>query len=335
MKIARIVGYSLLIVVAIAFVAGLLSVGIHPFIGPRTRPVRNRLFDRTPGRLARGKYLVENVAACMECHSPHDFTKRDLPTPAGMIAAGQHFPVKGLPGNVVAANLTPDPETGLGRWTDDEIGRAIREGVDRRGQALFPLMPYERYRHLSDEDLASVVVYLRALPPVRNSLPPSTIVFPVKYLIRNAPQPVTSVAEPDLSTRVSRGKYLVEIGGCTDCHTPARRGQPLPGLDFAGGFVIEGPWGRVTSANITPDPSGISYYDEPLFIEVMRTGYVHARPLSQIMPWQWYAGMTDQDLTAMFAYLRTVHPAHHRVDNDQPPSLCRLCKASHGAGDQN
>jgi mono/diheme cytochrome c family protein len=336
MKLARILGYGLLILVAVVIFGFLLTIGFRPLIGPRARPVTNRVFDRTAPRLVRGKYLVESVAACTECHSPHDWTKHDAPTPPGMLAAGEHFPVAHLPGTVVAANLTPDTETGIGSWTDDQIARAIREGVDRQGRALFPLMPYTQYKHLSDEDLASVVVYLRALPPVRNPLPPSNIIFPVKYLIRSAPEPVTSpVPEADGSTPVSRGQYLVEIGGCADCHTPQRRGQPLPGMSFAGGFVLEGPWGRVASSNITADASGISYYDAALFRQAMRTGYVQARPLNQIMPWEAYRGMTDEDLAAIFAYLRTLAPVRHRVDNAASPSECRRCKTAHGLGDQN
>jgi Cytochrome c len=336
MKFGKILGYCLLILVGLAICGIPFVVGIRPFIGPRARPLSSRVFDRTPERQARGKYLVENVALCLVCHSPHDWTKHDIRVPPGMVAAGAPFPLAGLPGDLVPGNLTPDPETGLGNWTDDEISRAIREGVDRQGQALFPVMPYQRYRSLSDEDLASVVVYLRSLPPVRHPLPPSKIIFPVKYLIRNAPQPITSpVAEPGASTGVDRGKYLVDIAGCGICHTPQKRGQEFPGMEFAGGSVLEGPWGRVASANLTPDASGISYYDESVFQQAMRTGYVEARPLNQIMPWHVYRGMTDQDLSAIFSYLRTLTPVHHRVDNSASPTECRLCKAKHGAGSEN
>src|SRR4029077_18884779 len=104
------------------------------------------------------------------------------------------------------------------------------------GRALFPFMPYEHYRSMSDEDLASVVVYLRALPPVHNPLPKTEIIFPVKYLIRGVPMPLTApVASPDLSTPEKRGAYMVTMGGCTDCHTPTdSHGMRLPGMDWAG-----------------------------------------------------------------------------------------------------
>ncbi len=236
----------------------------------------------------------------------------------------------------MSANLTADPETGLGNWTDDEIVRAIREGVDRTGRTLFPLMPYERFHQMSDEDVASVVVYLRSLPAVRNSLPSTNISFPVRYLIRAAPQPLTSPVPPrDASTPAARGAYLVEIAGCADCHTPQKNGAPIQGLAFGGGLILERPWGRVASANLTPDPSGIPYYDRQLFLQVMRSGSVKARPLNAIMPWTQYRDMTDGDLSDVFAYLQALKPVRHHVDNTDAPTFCKICKTSHGAGATN
>ena len=99
--------------------------------------------------------------------------------------------------------------------------------------------------------------------------------------------------------------------------------------------MFPGPWTTVASANITPDPSGISYYDEALFLEVMRTGSVHARKLSDVMPISVYKNLTDDDLKAIFAYLRTVKPVKHRVDNSELPTDCKVCKQKHGAGASN
>ena len=112
-------------------------------------------------------------------------------------------------------------------------------------------------------------------------------------------------------------------------------GQRSTDIDLAGGFRLRGPWGDVSSANLTPSPSGIPYYDEQLFVDVMRTGWVKARKLSQIMPWWYYRGMTDEDLKSMFAYLRTVPAIQHRVDNTKPATECPACGLMHGAGDQN
>jgi len=91
----------------------------------------------------------------------------------------------------------------------------------------------------------------------------------------------------------------------------------------------------VVSANITSDPSGIGYYSEATFITALRTGYVGARPLNSIMPWGSFKNLTDDDLKAVFAYLRSVPPVKHRVDNSLPATYCKLCKQKHGAGDQN
>jgi len=132
-----------------------------------------------------------------------------------------------------------------------------------------------------------------------------------------------------------RGKFLVSIAACADCHTPQEKGQPVSGMDFAGGFVLDGPWGRVASANLTPDPSGVPYYDEAQFLRTLRTGYAGAREVNQIMPWSTFRNMSDEDLKAIYAYLKTLQPVKHRVDNSLPPTYCKVCRQSHGAGDQN
>jgi Cytochrome c len=158
----------------------------------------------------------------------------------------------------------------------------------------------------------------------------------VKYLIRSVPAPLTSaVPEPDTSDRVKYGAHLVDQSGCTDCHTAQVRGQPVAGMEFAGGFPFPGPWGTVASANITQDASGISYYDEALFLDVMRTGQVKARKLNAVMPVMIYKTLTDDDLKAIFAFLRTLKPVKHRVDNSEPPTDCKLCKQKHGGGSEN
>ena len=332
----QVVLYVALGLVAMLIVGISLTIGWRPFLGPRARALTDRKFEPTSQRLARGKYLVEGVAACMTCHAPRDWRKHDAPILPGMEGAGQFIDLKGLPGRVYAPNLTPDRETGAGNWSDDALARAIREGIGHDGRTLFPMMPYPAYSQLSDEDVASIVVYLRSQPPVHNPLPSTKIIFPVDFLIRAVPKPLTKpVPPPDLSDPVKRGRYLASIATCDGCHTPMKRGSPLPGLEYGGGQVFEGPWGRVASANLTPDPSGISYYDPALFLQVIRTGYVKARAINQIMPWSDFRNMTDDDLKAIFAYLQTLPPVKHHVDNTEPPTPCKLCGSSHGAGDTN
>jgi mono/diheme cytochrome c family protein len=337
-KLGKILVWSLLALVLVLTLAITFTIGWRPFIGPQARTLTARKFDTTPVRVERGQYLVMNVLDCMDCHAEHDWTQHDAPLVPGTLGSGQDMNVlKGFPGLVYAPNITPDPETGAGTWSDDQFARAIREGVGHDGRALFPFMPYPDFHNLSDEDLASIVVYLRSLPPVKKQRPPTALIFPVKYLIRSVPEPLNAlVPEPDVSTPEKRGKYLVTIAGCTDCHTPQdAHGQPLPGMDFAGGLILDGPWGRVATANITPDPSGIPYYDEAMFTQVIRTGFVKARELNQIMPWHTYRGMTDQDIAAIFAYIKTIKPVRHHVDNTLPATFCKIDQQMHGGGDQN
>ena len=335
-KALRIGGVVILGLLLVLVVAISLTIGWRPFIGPRTRPLTDRKFEATPERLARGKYLVEGDIGCLDCHSEHDWNAPGGPPIEAKLGAGDVFPLEGLPGRIVAPNITPDPETGAGNWSDDTLARAIREGIGHDGRTLFPLMPYEQFRAMSDEDLAAVIVYVRSISPLRNPLPKTEIIFPVKYLIRSVPQPVTApVPPPDFSNPVKRGEYLVRMADCVTCHSPMVKGQTNFAMAFSGGFRLIGPWGDVTAVNITPDPSGIPYYDERLFLQVMRTGYVKARKLNPIMPWNNFRHLSDDDLKAMFAYLKTLPPIKHRVDNGESPTPCRLCGGVHGAGDRN
>lgn len=337
MRIVKIVAMALATIVLMLVVGISATIGWRPFLGPKARPLTDRTFASTPERVARGMYLTEHVLDCFACHSERDWTQHDAPlVPRSKGGGSAPFALQDLPGTVNPSNISPDNETGAGTWTDDQLARAIREGIGHDGRALFSFMPYSNFRYLSDEDLASAIVYLRSIPPVHRIIPKTELIFPVKYLDRMTPEPLTQpVSEPDLSTPVKRGDYLVRVAGCRDCHTPQKNGQPIAGLDLGGGFVLRGPWGAVASGNITPDPSGIPYYEEQLFLDVMHTGYVKARKLSQIMPWWDFRHLTDEDLKAMFAYLRTVPPVKHRVDNVAPPTLCRICGFKHGMGDQN
>ena len=304
------------------------------------------VIPRTPERLARGQYLVEGILQCTACHSELDFTQRPLRVVPGSKLGGHVFPNAelGMPSGyrVVASNISPDPEYGAGKWKDADFVRALRQGIGHDGRTLFPLMPYQWFRNLSDEDLASAIVYIRSLPPAhvkraKTSLPEQ---------LRNALQPlpvIEHVPEPDRMDRIAYGKYLVNAGHCTACHTPHDpQGAPIPGMDFSGGELLIGSWGpdakkiiSVASLNLTPDASGISYFDENMFVNAIRTGQVKARPLANIMPWAFFRNLTDDDLKAIFAYLQTVKPVKHRVDNTEPPTYCKLCQHKHGFGAMN
>ena len=330
-RLAKITGYVILVLLVLAALALTFTVGWRPVIGAKKRPLTSHKFETTPERMRRGEYLVHGVIPCMECHSKYD-EKANPPVLLSKEGAGAVLYEEGS-FRFVAPNITSDSETGLGKWSDDAIARAIREGIATDGHALLPVMPYELFRRMSDEDLASVVVFLRSLPPVHSELPPTKIPFLFTRLIQAVPRPVTEpVREPDLSAPAKYGAYLAKIGTCSDCHTPLNpKFQPIPGMELAGGNQIS----AVASANLTPDTSGIGYYDEALFIQAIRTGYVRARKLSPAMPWWVFRNMTDNDLKAVFAYLRTLKPVHHLVDNTEPPTQCKLCGQKHGLGDRN
>jgi mono/diheme cytochrome c family protein len=324
--------------VTVFLVAGIsMAIGWRPIIGAKARPLTTRNFERTPQRLERGRYIFTGLSGCVHCHSPWEGSQRGFPPVMSLMGSGQVLVEQASLGRIVAPNLTPDMQTGSGTWTDDQLARAIREGIGHDGRTLFPMMPYQNFRGMSDEDLASVVVFLRSLPPIRHELPKTTVAFPVKYLIKRLPQPVTSpVSAPLAINRVQWGKYLVRLASCANCHTArGAHGKPIPDMDFAGGQTIAMDGVMSTSANLTPDASGIPYYDEALFIRTLRTGMVGARELSSIMPFVLYRNLSDDDLKAIFAYLQTLKPVRHRVDNSLPPTYCRRCRHKHGAGDQN
>lgn len=325
--------YSMLGFVVLLGVAITATIGWTPFFGPKARPLTDRRFEPSPARLQRGEYIVRNVSGCLFCHSDLDTSVEGLPVKAGLAGAGRPFTAEDMPW-LTAPNITPDPDTGAGRWTDDMIARAVREGIGNDGRALFPLMPYQNFRKMSDEDLASVVTYVRSLPAVRREHPETAIPFPPGPLINAEPRPITdAVPPPDLSTPEKRGEYLVTLASCGDCHTPMDdKGAYLKGMAFAGGNTFK--YGNErepkASANLTPAPSGIPYYDEALFLETIRTGRVRERKISDVMPWGHYRGMTDEDLKAIFAYLKTLAPIDHRVDNALPATKCPKCGLAHG-----
>jgi mono/diheme cytochrome c family protein len=333
-KFVKGLGIGVLVLVVLAVVGISATIGWRPFIGPKKRALTDRKFEATPERLKRGEYLSEHVAGCTYCHTPQEDGPNGPERVRGQKGGGQIFNIPGFPGTVVAPNITPDRETGIGNFTDDQLARAIREGISHDGQTLFPMMPYAHFRRMSDEDLASVVVYLKTLPPIRNALPRTDIHFPVKYLVRGVPQPVIGTVPADLSTPASRGEYVVNLSSCLDCHTPRKRGRLDSAMKFAGGQVFDAS-GQIASPNITPDATGIGGYTEDKFVKALRTGYVGKRQLNTVMPWQGYSGQTDEDLKAMYAYLRTVPAVAHRVDNTQPPTACKKCGQKHGAGDTN
>ena len=331
------VGLAALVVVLV--LGAITAVGWEVVLGPDAREVTDRRFEVSEARLARGKYLAEGPTHCFHCHTEHDLSVPTLPINQARKGAGWAMPIPEL-NHLPAPNITPDPETGLGTWTDDEIARAIREGVRKDGSALFPVMPYLELATLDDADVEAIVVYLRTLAPVRSQLPARQLPFPLEYIVKTIPQPITAPQPSHPSaTPEQRGEYLAALATCGGCHTAVDdQNQVLAGLEYGGGgeFDDVGQAGRkIHTSNITTDPSGIAHYDEGLFKEVIRTGQIRGRILSHVMPFEFLKTMTDEDLSDLFAYLQSLPPVKHRVSNTDPPTPCEVCSRSHGLGELN
>lgn len=288
---------------------------------PRDIPVADLSVALTSERIEQGRYLANQVIGCTWCHSGRDARYFAFPIVEGELAmGGQVFDeAVGFPGRLVAANLTP---AGLGQWSDGEILRAMTSGLSRDGHALFPVMPYDGYRYLRVEDAEAIVAYLRSLPPVPE--PPRgerRLGFPLNLVANTIPAPA---APRDVDPRdpVAWGGYLMDLAGCGFCHTPVDdRQQALPGMHLGGGR----PWpvdGRmVRSANISPDrETGIGNWTREQFIARFRRyqGEGARIPVTEVgyntqMPWTLYAGMTDEDLGAIYARLMQSPPVRNAV----------------------
>lgn len=258
-------------------------------------------FPHAETRVERGRYLVQSIVACGNCHTPQG--------PDGPIAdktlAGGLVVEDGPPYTAISANITPDRDTGIGRWTDAQIATAIREGRRPDGTLIGPPMPIDLYRNISDTDVKAIVAYLRTLKPVRNKVAKSTyrIALPPNY-----GPPVGKVPDVPRSDKVAYGRYLAgPLGHCIECHsTPDANGVPDRQNKLgAGGAVFPGPWGKSVSANITP--TGLAKYSDAQIKTIVTTG---VRPdgsrLKPPMGVPYYARLSDADLDALVAWLRTL-----------------------------
>jgi hypothetical protein len=319
---------SLVLVVCVLAVLAGAGIAYLAAKKPAQHPASAEKVEATPARLARGTYLVEHVCDCLTCHSDLQKDRFNVPPMPftlgqGGLPFGKEFAV---PGVVCAQNITPDPLDGLGKWTDGEILRAIREGVDKNGNALFPMMPYEYYRSLSDEDAKSIVVYLHTLPAVSHRVPAKKIDFPVNLLIKSVPKPLDGpVTAPGPKDGLAYGRYLAVIGGCQECHTPHDpKGKPIEGRDYSGGWELKGPWGRNVTANITPHKDNfMGQATKAEFIgrfksfEKLRGDAIPPAPKDRntVMPWLVLSGMTEEDLGALYDFLKSVPPIENKVNS--------------------
>jgi mono/diheme cytochrome c family protein len=294
-------------VIVIAVVAGVPAYFYTLY--PKSRPAPDMKAPDTPQAIARGRYLVEAMTGCRACHSPVDESRPGEFSQESLLFAGRVWPPDaGFPGTIIAPNLTPDPDTGIGRWTDGEVVRALREGVSRDGTPLFPLMNYQEYRNFSDEDALAIVAYLRTQKPVRRDPGRTKLDFPVNMMIRTVPEPLDVSPAGLPPAGVERGRAMIKLMLCGDCHTPMDdRGNRLADKQLAGGMIFRGAWGTVYSANITSHPSaGIGAYSDDDLKRVFREGKNRAGRDLWVMPWSVTKNLTDADLDALIAAVREI-----------------------------
>jgi mono/diheme cytochrome c family protein len=260
--------------------------------------------------IARGRYLVETIAACSYCHTKQELKGDRQAELSGVHLAGGYGFDSPFLGRWAGANITPDRKTGIGSWTEAQIAKAVREGLRPDGTVIGPPMPFALYRNISDTDAASIAAYLKTVAPVHNVVPPPSYKNPLPA----SWGPSVSGVAPPAANPAARGAYLAQIGHCMDCHTPKNAEGTAPDLSRlgAGGRVVIGLAGQVASLNITSDHDlGIgSWTDEQILRAITQGIAADGRRLLPPMPYQNYAQMTALDLTDLIAYLRSL-PATH------------------------
>ena len=252
----------------------------------------------------RGDYLMNGIVACGNCHTPQGpgGPVAGMELAGGLVIEEPEF-------TVVTPNITPDEETGIGKWTDEQIIAAIREGRRPDGSIIGPPMPIAQYRAMSDNDVKALVAYLRQVPPVQNAVARSEYSVP---LPESYGPPVTSMPDVPRGDPVRYGAYLAgPHGHCIECHTPLVDGRRDYGAHLgAGGNQFIGPWGVSTSRNITSDPNaGIgAWTDGEIKLAITEGISADGAPLMPPMGYHYYASLSEPDLDALVAYLRTLPP---------------------------
>jgi len=272
----------------------------------------------------RGEYLVKHVAICLDCHSKRDESRLGMPVVAGTEGGGGNLfdpKTDQMPGVIYSRNITPDVETGIGGWTDDEILKAVTQGISKNGDTLFPIMPYINYNKMPKQDLLSIIAFIRTLKPIKNKIPERKLFIPISAAYPKDLKKEIDTTPPPFNDQVAYGRYLTSIASCADCHTPMEKGQFDFSRVFAGGYTFNPSTFKVNSANITPDSAtGIGTWTEERFLNKF-IPYRKEEAYSQnpgkqntMMPVVAYAGMEDNDLKAIYAFLRTVPPVNHKVE---------------------
>jgi hypothetical protein len=322
-KLFKILGYLVLIIVIV--VGGLVT--YVKVALPNVGEAPKLTVEKTPERIARGKYLANSVSLCVNCHSARDWTRFSGPVYMDSLGkGGELFDQKvGLPGAYYSKNITP---AGISRYSDGELFRVITTGVTKEGKALFPLMPYSHYGQMDPEDVYSMIAYIRSIAAIENKVPESVSDFPMNIILNTIPKKAEPGKKPDPSEKKAYGAYMVNASGCIECHTKEKHGQIIQELAFSGGREFLFPDGSIVrSSNITPDKNtGIGNWNEEAFINRFKayadSGYkaplVEKGAMNTVMPWTQYAHMTKEDLSAIYTYLTGLAPISNTVVKFSP-----------------
>ena len=322
-KVLKVIGVILAIIILIVgslityVVLALPDVGDAPEVK----------IDPTAERIERGRYLANAVNVCMDCHSTRDWSKFSGPVVPGTAGKGGELfdHTMGFPGIYYSRNITP---SGIGRYTDGELYRVITTGVTKEGKAMFPVMPYPYYGKMDDEDVYSLIAYLRTLAPIENQVTKSVSDFPMSIILNTIPSKGTPIKRPEVADSIAYGAYMTNASGCIECHSPVAKGQIISELAFSGGREFSMPGGGVIrSANISQDvETGIGKWSKEQFIMRFKayTDSTYVPPtvasgeFNTIMPWMMYGNMTEEDLGAIYTYLRTIPAQKNQVTKFTP-----------------
>lgn len=345
-KALKFLGYLVLIVIVSAgiFAAYVAVSGI-----PTYSPGRVRLkVDVTPAKVERGRKYASLL--CMNCH---------LDPATGKLTGKRLTDTPASFGEAYSKNITRDKQYGIGAWSDGELAYLLRTGIARTGRYAPPWMP--KYPHMSDEDLESIIAFLRSDDPVTAPAAvnppgvskPSFLTKLLTHLIfKPLPYPKGPIATPLVTDKVAYGRYLSVNLGCFECHSANFRTnnelKPEKSAGYlGGGNELRDESGQIVrSANLTPDSTGLAQWSEADFTRAVRTGI---RPDHTVLryPMSPMPELTDADTSAIYEYLRTVPRIHNLVPRAEAPVLaagtnqgkalyyrygCNSCHGDNGAG---
>ena len=301
--------------------------------GKYIRPTNSSMkVAATPEMIARGSYIVNQNASCGACHTTRgsgtakDFLETGESTEK-YLGGGNYLVIDGI-GKVWIPNITQDIETGIGGWSDDEILRAIRDGINKQGNLMMPMMPFGSYQYMSDSDAQAVVAYLRTVPAVKVDKKREETDLGVMgnfFIGRGVAHhlPAQNVRDTDRANQLKWGEYVMRLGHCWECHSikgmsPSDIGEK----DFMSGFdepdpILEKLVGKIYMRNLTPDPeTGLGKYSAEQIKSALKNGTrldgkQMAPPMSLFIPH--VSGMTDEDLDALIAFLKSLKPVKNKI----------------------